>query len=156
MGTPSEAVDYQNSALASGDQLQPTTSTGNVPAAKRLQQELMALVTNGPKGISAFPDGDSLFRWIATIRGPEGTVFEGTDYRLSLEFSGLYPFQPPKDKWTPLLDVRSVLLSIQSLLAEPNISSALNSEAAQLWNDKELYKSARELFEAASSEDNAS
>ncbi|KAK8782815.1 hypothetical protein V5799_015844 [Amblyomma americanum] len=91
MDTPSEAVDDQNSALASGDQLQPTTSTGNVPAAKRLQQELMALVTNGPKGISAFPDGDSLFRWIATIRGPEGTVFEGTDYRLSLEFSGRLP-----------------------------------------------------------------
>lgn len=28
----------------------------------------------GEKGISAFPDGDNLFRWIGTIQGPVGTV----------------------------------------------------------------------------------
>lgn len=29
---------------------------------------------SGDKGISAFPDGDNLFRWIGTINGPIGTV----------------------------------------------------------------------------------
>jgi len=29
---------------------------------------------SGDKGISAFPDGDNLFRWIGTITGPSGTV----------------------------------------------------------------------------------
>ena len=29
---------------------------------------------SGNKGISAFPDGDNLFRWIATIQGAETTV----------------------------------------------------------------------------------
>ena len=29
---------------------------------------------SGDKGISAFPDGDNLFRWKGTIHGGEGTV----------------------------------------------------------------------------------
>jgi len=29
---------------------------------------------SGDKGISAFPDGDNLFRWIGTITGASGTV----------------------------------------------------------------------------------
>jgi len=30
---------------------------------------------SGDKGISAFPDGDNLFRWIGTITGPSDTVW---------------------------------------------------------------------------------
>lgn len=67
-------------------------------------------------------------------------VYEGLRYRLSLDFPAGYPYQAPrvkfvtpcfhpnvddqgficldilKDKWSALLDVRSILLSIQSLL----------------------------------------
>jgi hypothetical protein len=51
----------------------------NVPkdkhsVSKRLQQELLSLMMSGEKGISAFPDGDNLFKWIGTISGPIGTV----------------------------------------------------------------------------------
>jgi len=31
----------------------------------------------GDRGISAFPDGDKLFSWIATVEGPQGTAYEG-------------------------------------------------------------------------------
>lgn len=41
---------------------------------KRLQQELLSLMMSGEKGVSAFPDGDNLFKWIGTIQGPIGTV----------------------------------------------------------------------------------
>lgn len=41
---------------------------------KRLQQELLSLMMYGEKGVSAFPDGDNLFRWIGIIQGPIGTV----------------------------------------------------------------------------------
>lgn len=34
----------------------------------------MSLMMSGSKGISAFPDGDNLFKWIGTIDGPEKTV----------------------------------------------------------------------------------
>lgn len=36
----------------------------------------MSLMMSGSKGISAFPDGDNLFKWIGTIEGPENTVSE--------------------------------------------------------------------------------
>ena len=29
---------------------------------------------SGDPGISAFPDGDNLFKWIGTVVGPKGTV----------------------------------------------------------------------------------
>ncbi len=37
----------------------------------------MSLMMSGDKGISAFPDGDKLLSWVGTIRGPEGSVYEG-------------------------------------------------------------------------------
>lgn len=67
-------------------------------------------------------------------------VYDGLRYRLALEFPAGYPYQAPrvkfvtscfhpnvdengficldilKDKWSALYDVRSILLSIQSLL----------------------------------------
>ncbi|CAI0412826.1 unnamed protein product [Linum tenue] len=107
---------------------------------KRLQSELMALMMSGETGISAFPEEDNIFCWKGTITGSKDTVFEGTEYKLSLAFPNSYPFKPPKvkfettcfhpnvdvygnicldilqDKWSSAYDVRTILLSIQSLL----------------------------------------
>ncbi|XP_065548071.1 ubiquitin-conjugating enzyme E2 C isoform X2 [Lathamus discolor] len=131
---------------------------------KRLQQELMALMMSGDKGISAFPESDNLFKWIGTINGATGTAYEELRYKLSLEFPSGYPYTAPtvrfltpcyhpnvdtqgnicldilKDKWSALYDVRTILLSIQSLLAEPNIESPLNTHAAELWKNQTAYK----------------
>ncbi|XP_031230853.1 ubiquitin-conjugating enzyme E2 C-like isoform X2 [Mastomys coucha] len=45
-----------------------------------------------------------------------------------------------KDKWSVLYDVRTILLSIQSLLGEPNIDSPLNTHAAELWKNPTAFK----------------
>ena len=66
---------------------------------KRLQQELLSLMMSGEKGVSAFPDGDNLFKWIGTISGPIGTVYEGLEYRLVLEFPNGYPIVAPRVKF---------------------------------------------------------
>lgn len=66
---------------------------------KRLQQELLSLMMSGEKGVSAFPDGDNLFKWIGTISGPIGTVYEGLEYRLILEFPNGYPIVAPRVKF---------------------------------------------------------
>jgi len=132
--------------------------------ARRLQSELMGLMTKGDAGISAFPDGDNIFNWVGTIEGAAGTVYEGLTYKLSLAFPNDYPFKAPtvkfetpcfhpnvdqfgnicldilKEKWSSVYDVRAVLLSIQSLLGEPNNASPLNAQAAQLWDNQEEYK----------------
>lgn len=56
-----------------------TETVASVPkdkhsVSKRLQQELLSLMMSEEKGVSAFPDGDNLFKWIGTISGPPGTV----------------------------------------------------------------------------------
>lgn len=40
----------------------------------RLQHELMTLMVSMDKGISAFPEGDNLFKWVGTLTGPATTV----------------------------------------------------------------------------------
>ena len=37
----------------------------------------MTLMTSGQKGISAFPEGDKLFAWVATVEGPQESVYAG-------------------------------------------------------------------------------
>ncbi|KAI3821753.1 hypothetical protein L1987_09325 [Smallanthus sonchifolius] len=122
---------------------------------KRLQSELMDLMMNGDSGISAFPEGDNIFCWKGTISRSKDTVFQGTEYKLSLLFPNDYPFKPPmvkfeigcfhpnvgvfgnicldilQDKWSSTYDVR---------IAEPNIALPLNTQAAALWSNQEEYR----------------
>ena len=37
---------------------------------------------SGDKGISAFPDGDTLLTWVATVTGPDDSVYEGKLWKL--------------------------------------------------------------------------
>lgn len=46
----------------------------------------------------------------------------------------------PQDEWSAAYSVRTLLLSLQSLLGEPNNDSPLNAYAAQLWDNQEEYK----------------
>lgn len=132
--------------------------------AKRLQSELMSLMGAPAPGVSAFPDGDSLLSWRGTIEGPPSSAYEGLTYKLSLGFPAEYPFKAPavrfetpcfhpnvdahgnicldilKEKWSAAYSVRTVLLSVQALLGEPNNESPLNVAAARLWPDAAAYK----------------
>ncbi|XP_054275252.1 ubiquitin-conjugating enzyme E2 C [Macrosteles quadrilineatus] len=136
----------------------------NHAVTKRLQKELMTLMMCTDKSVSAFPDGENLFKWVATITGPIETVYEGLTYKLCMEFPNSYPYTAPvvrfttpcfhpnvdtsgnicldilKEKWSALYDVRTILLSIQSLLGEPNNDSPLNPQAAELWSRQTEYK----------------
>lgn len=137
---------------------------------KRLQSELMSMMAGGSgssgggPSVSAFPEGDSLMLWRGTVEGPAASPYETLTYRLSLKFPPEYPYKAPlvkfetpcfhpnvdahgnicldilKEKWSAALSVRTILLSIQALLAEPNNESPLNVVAARLWDDKEEYK----------------
>jgi len=157
--------------------MQPTSTTSkssrepsqqakdNLTVTKRLQGELRRLMLTNLSGISAFPEQSNLFKWIGTIVGPDGTVYEKLTFKLLLEFSNEYPYKAPnvkfitpcfhpnvdfisgsicldilKEKWSALYDVQSILMSIQSLLNEPNNRSPLNAQAAKIWSNKEAFK----------------
>lgn len=109
-------------------------------------------------------------KFTSLLAGPKDTVYDGQRYRLLLEFPNSYPYSPPsvhfltkcfhpnidlqgalcldilKEKWSALYDVRTILLSIQSLLGEPNNESPLNSQAASLWADQAAYKKFLDAF----------
>lgn len=114
-------------------------------------------MTSGETDVSAFPAGDDLFDWTGTIVGPEDTPYEGHTYKLSISFPTSYPHAAPTvrfttppfhpnvdtsgyicldilaEKWAPSYTVRTMLLSLQSLLGDPNPDSPLNPHAAKLW-----------------------
>lgn len=144
-------------------------------AAKRVMKELAAMRTDPPEGCSAAPESDAdVFSWNALLEGPRGTPYEGGRFRLRLQFPKDYPFKPVavtfatpvfhpnvsrtgavcldvlKDKWSPALTASKVLLSLSSLLAEPNWSDPLEQEVVDAYrlDPREYERVARERTRA--------
>ncbi|OAY73154.1 Ubiquitin-conjugating enzyme E2 20 [Ananas comosus] len=95
-----------------------TTATATVAnAAAHRSGSAAAAAAKQPLNEARGADGQSVLKsWKGTIDGGAGTVYEGMVYRLSLCFPSDYPFKAPKDKWSSAYDVRTILLSVQSLL----------------------------------------
>jgi len=132
---------------------------------KRLSKELSLLKKEGIEGIDII-DTENILNWKAIIQGPNESPFEGGQYSVEIFFGNNYPLKPPSVKfispifhpnvyldgricvdilqgeWTPSQNVRSILLSLRSLLLDPNPFSPANRKAADLFkNNKELYNS---------------
>ncbi|KAL8795867.1 MAG: hypothetical protein Q9195_001747 [Heterodermia aff. obscurata] len=155
---PGHATVHEASKLSSSSRRQDAQSV-----TKRLQTELMQLMMSSTPGVSAFPDdANNLLAWTATITGPAETPYANLIFKLSFVFPNTYPYAPPtvlfktpiyhpnvdfsgricldilKDKWSAVYNVSSVLLSLQSLLGEPNNASPLNGQAAELWDSNPI------------------
>ena len=44
----------------------------------------------------AKPKSDNLFEWSGTIKGPEGSAYEGGVFIVEMKFPSDYPFKPPR------------------------------------------------------------
>jgi ubiquitin-protein ligase len=112
---------------------------------KRLTQELKLITTDPPDGITAGPNDDEMSFWSASIAGPPGSPYAGGTFFLEIEIPSNYPAKPPSIKfktavyhpnissidgsvfvdvlgemWCPALTLSTILVSVQSLLTDPN------------------------------------
>ena len=132
-------------------------------SAQRIRKELKLLQEESESmpGCSAGPVDDDLSTWQGIIVGPEGTPYVGGVFKLEIIFPSDYPYKAPKvtfttpiyhcninragnicldilkDKWSPVLTIGKVLLSICSLLSDPNPDDPLAPEIAEVFrNDR--------------------
>jgi ubiquitin-conjugating enzyme E2 A len=130
-------------------------------AKKRLLKDLMQIQSlTLQDGVTAAPVNETnLFEWQAIITGPDETPYEGGIYELNLSIPCNYPVNAPKvrfkteifhpnvykngdicidilqDQWSEVMSIEKILISIRSLLNEPNANSPANPEAALLYKE---------------------
>eukprot|EP01026_Neomeris_dumetosa_P020345 TRINITY_DN181_c0_g2_i1.p2 TRINITY_DN181_c0_g2~~TRINITY_DN181_c0_g2_i1.p2 ORF type:complete len:154 (-),score=17.15 TRINITY_DN181_c0_g2_i1:270-731(-) len=137
---------------------------------RRIIKETQRLMQEPAPGISASPQEDNIRYFSVIILGPQQSPYQGGAFKLELFLPEDYPMAPPKvrfltkiyhpnvdklgricldilkDKWSPALQIRTVLLSIQALLSAPNPDDPLAENVAKHWkdNEKEAIETARQ------------
>lgn len=141
---------------------------GGLP--RRITKETFRLKQEPVPGIEANPDESNARYFHVNVEGPKESPYEGGCFKLELFLPEEYPMSAPKvrfmtkiyhpnidklgricldilkDKWSPALQIRTVLLSIQALLSAPNPDDPLANDVAELWktNEVEAIRNAKE------------
>lgn len=113
---------------------------------------------------TSLPCPDNIFEWEATLLPPDESIYRGGIFELRINFPADYPFKPPKvcfktkiyhpnidsngavcldilsEKWSPALTTEKVLISLLSLLDDPNPNDPLAPEIAKIYlSDRTKY-----------------
>ena len=123
----------------------------------RILKEIDKLKKEPVEGIIAEPEENNIRSFHILLTGPKDSPYENGVFKLQLYLPEEYPMVPPKvlfmtkiyhpnidflgricldilkTNWSPALQIKSVLLSIQCLLSEPNTSDPLNDKVNEHW-----------------------
>ena len=121
---------------------------------QRIIKETERLAKEPVVGIYACPSENNPRHFIVQIAGPPDTVFEGGLFNAELFLTEEYPMVPPKvlfrtkiyhpnidklgricldilkDKWSPAIQIKTLLLQIQALMSTPNLDDPLDEAIA--------------------------
>ncbi|KAJ5958704.1 uncharacterized protein N7479_005854 [Penicillium vulpinum] len=140
---------------------------------RRIGKEIADIHADAHSQIKVEPFGnqDDVTHLRGSFPGPPGTPYEGGTYNIEIKIPTDYPFRPPTMKfetkvwhpnvssqtgaicldtlssaWSPVLTVKSALLSLQSLLSTPEPKDPQDAEVANmlLKTPKEFERVARE------------
>lgn len=119
--------------------------------------ETHGLAKDPPPGSVVTPDENNERHFHIKMLGPKGSPYDGGVFDLELFLPDGYPMKPPtvrfltrifhpnidsigricldilKKQWSPALQIRTVLLSIQALLSSPNLDDPLANDVAKIW-----------------------
>jgi len=123
---------------------------------RRIQKEISDCQKDKLTRITLLPIDSSPFHLLGAFDGPEGTPYEGGRYEVDIVVPESYPFQPVKmrfvtkvyhpnvssasgaicldilkDAWSPVLTLKSTLISLQSLLCDPQPNDPQDAEVAK-------------------------
>jgi len=134
---------------------------------RRVNKEIADCKNDKSSGIKIELIDDSPFHLRGSFPGPEDTPYSGGKYEVDIVIPESYPFQPVKmkfitkvyhpnvssasgaicldilkDAWSPVLTLKSTLISLQSLLCSPEPNDPQDAEVAK------HYMTSRSSFEA--------
>ncbi|KAJ4456817.1 putative Protein farnesyltransferase/geranylgeranyltransferase type-1 subunit alpha [Paratrimastix pyriformis] len=134
----------------------------------RIIKETQRMAAEPTPGIVARPHEDNVRFFDVQLSGPDGSPYAGGVFHVELFLPSEYPMSPPKvrfltkiyhpnidrlgricldilkDKWSPALGIRAVLLSVQALLSAPNPDDPLPLDVAEHWRSDEAGAIAQE------------
>ncbi|KUL90433.1 hypothetical protein ZTR_00096 [Talaromyces verruculosus] len=136
---------------------------------KRISKELAELMETPPTGISVqLADESDVYKWKVSMKGPEGTPYQGGTFHVNLTLPNEYPFKPPtvsfatkiyhpnvsnddkgsmclgmlkSDEWKPSSRIAAVLEFARQLLVEPMPDDAVEGRIAEQYsNDRKRFE----------------
>ncbi|KAJ3160855.1 hypothetical protein HDU86_008215 [Geranomyces michiganensis] len=142
---------------------------------RRIEREIRQVRQDPSAHLTVEVIDDNLCHLLGTIQGPANSPYAGGTFQLDIVLPSTYPFLPPKmrfitplyhpnvssvtgaicldilkDEWTPVLTLKTVMISLQSLLCDPVPDNPQDAEVASHYmrDRKGFDQTARQWTEA--------